>query len=430
LRYVLLNGIVFSELGFQYFGPVDGHDLGNLIEMLEQVKALKGPVLLHVVTQKGRGYQPAAENATVYHGIAPFDLETGKTNQSTDKPAQTYTEAFSEALTALAGEDPRIVAITAAMADGTGLERFHRLYPERFIDVGIAEQTAVSLGTAMALSGFRPVVAVYSSFMQRAFDQLIQDAALQRAPVVFALDRSGIVGEDGPTHHGVFDLSYLSQIPNMSVLLPRDEFMLSHMLRQACAYGEGPVALRYPRGKGKGCDAIENTDPLLAGPPLWGKGQTLRAGGQVLIVAGGHLAYDALEAARMLEGEGIDAAVYDPCFLKPLDASGIWEAAGAGRCGIVAIAEENVAPGGLGWAVTQLLSQTGYRGRIRCLCVPDAFVPQGSQSALRRQLGLDAVGIAAAVREEWDALDEQGCKTGGRGEREGRPAAYVAGACL
>jgi 1-deoxy-D-xylulose-5-phosphate synthase len=243
------------------------------------------------------------------------------------------------------------------------------------------------------------VVAVYSSFLQRAFDQLIQDAALQKAPVVFALDRSGLVGEDGPTHHGVFDLSYLNQIPNMSVMLPRDEYMLTHMLRMACAYEDGPVALRYPRGRGMGGEAAEKIDLRLSGALRWGRGQLLRPGKQVLIVASGHLLYDALEAARGLEIDGYDVAVFDPCFLKPLDVSGIWDV--ARYCEFVLTAEENVAPGGLGWAVTQLLSQNGYHGRIRCLCIPDEFVPQGDQGALRHRLSLDAEGLVAAIREEW-----------------------------
>jgi 1-deoxy-D-xylulose-5-phosphate synthase len=388
LRYIMVNGIVFSELGFQYYGPFDGHDLEGLIAVLRDVKEIKGPVMVHVVTEKGRGYKPAVENAAAFHGIAPFDLETGKTNGSAGKPPA-YTTVFSQALIELAEQDPRIIAITAAMADGTGLEDFRKQYPHRFFDVGIAEQTAVSFGAALALSGYRPVVAVYSSFLQRGYDQLLQDAALQKAPVVFALDRSGLVGEDGPTHHGVFDLSYLSHIPHMAVMMPRDGEMLRQMLGLAVQYQGGPVALRYPRGAGE--------EAPLRRPLKWGAAQLLRPGNQVLLVAAGPLVYEALAAAQALEAEGCSAAVLDPCFLKPLDGETLREAAQG--CGLVVTAEENVAGGALGWAVTRLLSEAGYPGRIRCLSVPDDFVPQGSQAELRRLLGLDAAGLAAAVRE-------------------------------
>jgi 1-deoxy-D-xylulose-5-phosphate synthase len=393
----MVNGVVFSELGFQYYGPVDGHDLKEVIAMLEQVKELKGPVLLHVVTEKGRGYPPAAEDATAFHGTPPFDLETGKVSTDSAAQAPTYTEAFSQALTGLAAEEPRIVAVTAAMADGTGLEEFRRRYPSRFFDVGIAEQTAVSFAAALALDGHKPVVAVYSSFLQRAYDQLIQDAALQSAPVVFALDRSGLVGEDGPTHHGAFDLSYLNHIPDMAVLLPRDEYMLSHMLRLACGHEGGPVALRYPKGRGLGADAIEMLLPRLGGAPSWGKGQMLRTGSQVMIIAAGPLVYDALVAAQTLEEEGLEVAVYDPCFLKPLDRDGIWEA--ARWCNMTLTAEENAGTGGLGMAVTQLLTESGYHGKIRNLHLPDEFIPHGSQKELRKRLGLDAEGMMGAIRD-------------------------------
>ena len=397
LRYLMVNGVVFSELGFQYYGPVDGHNLHSLIEILEQVKALEGPVFLHVVTQKGRGYKPAVDDATAFHGTAPFDIETGRQNGNSAN-ALSYTEAFSRALIEIAGEDPRVVAVTAAMADGTGLGEYRQTFPQRFFDTGIAEQTAVTFSTALALSGLKPVVAIYSSFLQRAFDQLIQDAALQKAPVVFAVDRSGLVGEDGPTHHGVFDLSYLNQIPGMAVLLPRDEFVLGHMLRLSLSRGEGPAAIRYPRGLGKGDASIEKTAPGAWGAPAWGKGQLLRQGRQVLIIAAGHLVYEGLAAAQAMEAEGCSVAVFDPCFLKPLDGEGIWEA--AKWCGLTIIAEENVAPGGLGWTVSRLLWEAGYHGRIRMICVPDAFVPQGSQAELRKQLGLDAQGIIRVMREE------------------------------
>ena len=399
LRYILVNGVVFTELGFQYFGPVDGHDIKNLIEILRQVKERKGPVILHVLTQKGKGYKPAVDNATAFHGIAAFDRETGRTADP-DQEAPSYTDVFSSTLLELAREDERILAVTAAMADGTGLERFRQAYPHRFFDIGIAEQTAVSYSTALALSGFRPVVAIYSSFLQRAFDQMIQDTALQNAPLLFAIDRNGLVGEDGPTHHGVFALSYLNQMPNMRILLPRDEHMLRHMMRLAFRHDEGPVALLYPKGKGKGKAAFGINASGAYKLPQWGKGQLLRKGFHVLIIAAGPLIYEGLQAAYQLQEEGVSVAVFDPCFLKPIDAKGIWDA--AENCGLTLIAEENVAAGGLGWTVTQQLQQAGYRGRIDCLSVPDRFIPQGSQGELRKELGLDAQGMIRVIRSYCD----------------------------
>ncbi len=412
LKYFMVNGLVFRELGFNYYGPVDGHNLENLIEILKQVKEIRGPVLLHVLTEKGRGYTPAEDDAAMFHGIAPFDLSTGKTNPSASR-VPTYTQAFSQKLLELAEKDERIIAITAAMPDGTGLEEFRQVYPKRFIDVGIAEQTAVTVGTALALEGLRPVVAVYSSFMQRAFDQLIQDAAIQKAPLVFALDRSGIVGEDGPTHHGAFDLSYLSQIPNMTVMVPRDERMLKEMLEAAVLYEEGPVALRYPRGRGVG-----RLNYLVKENLCWGKGQLLRPGQDVMILAAGPLVYQALTAAAYLEKEGWSAGVWDPCFIKPLDAKGILELAKS--CRTILTVEENVAAGGFGSRVAALLAeQKPPVPRLACLSLPDTFVEQGSQQQLLQELGLDAQGICRAcqslLRQTTPGFPEKGS-----GKRNGR----------
>lgn len=390
LKFILVNGLVFRELGFQYYGPVDGHDLAGLIEILQQIREIRGPVLLHVVTEKGRGYRPAVKDAALFHGIPPFDLETGKTNPAATR-IPTYTQAFSQRLLELAKEDPRIVAITAAMPDGTGLEEFRQAFPERFFDVGIAEQTAVTMGTALALSGLKPVVAIYSSFMQRAFDQLVQDTALQKAPVVFALDRCGLVGEDGPTHHGAFDLSYLSQIPNMAVLAPRDERMLKEMLEAALAYEAGPAALRYPRGRGVGRQNYLVTEPL-----RWGHGQLLRPGRDLMILAAGPLAYQALSAAAYLEAEGYSVGVWDPCFIKPLDQEGLKKL--SKNCPAILTVEENVAVGGFGSQVALFLAGQEEAPSFDHLCLPDDFVEQGERSRLLANLGLDAEGIAAAGR--------------------------------
>ncbi len=448
LRYLMVNGVVFSELGFKYYGPVDGHNIKSLIESLNQVKDIKGPVLLHVVTQKGRGYDPAMKNATEYHGIAPFDLRTGKTsataadtpvsvadtsaavvntpaiatassvsaadisvsvadiaraadqvNGQGDAVSVTFTRAFSEALTQLARENPRIVAVTAAMADGTGLEIFRRSFPDRFFDTGIAEQTAVTFATALALSGLKPVVAIYSSFLQRAFDQLMMDTALQNAPVVFAVDRGGLVGEDGPTHHGAFDLSYLNQIPNMSVMMPRDEVTLTRMLSLALARADGPVAIRYPKGTviSKGIIKSENEDLS------WGKGQLIRAGDRALVIAAGPLVYEAIKAAESFENEGVSIAVYDPCFLKPIDAQGILSL--AREYDLIITIEENVGNGGLGQVIAALLASNNYRGRLRIMSIPDSFVPHGSQKELRKVLSLDAEGLIRVMKAELSLSD-------------------------
>lgn len=391
IKYLVIPGVVFSELGFNYFGPVDGHDVRSLVEILNRLKDIKGPILLHVMTRKGKGYLPAQKDAATYHGIGPFEVESGR-SLAGNSNIPTYTKVFSDTMLKLARNDERILGITAAMADGTGLEPFAKQYPNRFFDVGIAEQTAVTLGTAMALDGFRPVVAVYSSFLQRAFDQLIQDTALQNAPVIFAIDRAGLVGEDGPTHHGAFDLSYLRCIPNMSVLVPRDEKSLQDMLWSAAQQEKGPIAIRYPRGRAQGVS-------LGPKPSLipWGKGEVLRAGQAAVVLAVGPLVYKAMAAAELLAQQGYSVGVADARFVKPLDEALVLSLCQAYP--LIITLEENTLSGGFGSGVLELLAKKNIKHEVHCLGLPDYFVKHGGQAYLHEELGLDAEGIAKQILE-------------------------------
>ncbi len=381
----LTPGMLFEALKFNYLGPVQGHRFDHLLETFHNVKNLTGPVLVHVITTKGKGYQPAECNPTCFHGLGSFDLETGEAKKTlTDLPS--YTAIFGDTMVKLGREDQRLVAITAAMPDGTGLVDFRLHYPERFFDVGICEQHAVTFAAGLALEGLRPVVAVYSTFLQRAYDQVLHDVCLQNLPVVFALDRGGIVGEDGETHQGVFDLSYLRHLPNMVVMAPKDEDELRHMLFTAINH-KGPIALRYPRGSGVGVPL----SPVLKNIPI-GQAEVLTAGQDLLMLAVGASVYPALEAANELAQQGFQATVVNVRFVKPLDQHTIltW----AAKCGRVLTVEENVTAGGFGSAVLELLADQGMFGiPVKRLGVGDVFLEHGSQKILRRKYGLDAQGI-------------------------------------
>lgn len=392
LRHLVVPGLVFHELGFRYFGPVDGHDIKAMAEMLKKLKKIDGPVLLHVLTQKGRGYAPAQDDACGFHGVGPFEVTSGQSLKG--KSSQpTFTEAFSEGILALAEKDKKMIGITAAMCDGTGLDGFAQAYPQRFFDVGIAEQTAVTFGTALALQGFHPVVAVYSSFLQRAYDQLIQDTALQKAPVVFAIDRAGLVGEDGPTHHGMFDLSYLRHIPNMTVFVPRDELQLKEMLQAALAYEEGPVAIRYPRGQVP--SPVGNIGAL---PQFqWGKAQCLKPGRDLMVLAVGPLVYEAFQVSAQLKEEGWDVGVTDLVSVKPLDQAYLNDLKETNVLWVTL--EDNTLIGGLGSALLEWQSQSQAPVTIERIGLPDQFIQQGSQKELRTLCGLGGEKLAEALRE-------------------------------
>jgi len=384
-------GMLFEAFGFNYIGPIDGHDLPMLIETLENVKKLNDAVLIHVLTKKGKGYKPAEDNPSLFHGVGPFDIGTGKIIKGKGGAAS-YTAVFGTALCKLAAEDERITAITAAMPDGTGLTGFAKEFPGRFFDVGIAEQHGVTFAAGLAAEGLRPVFAVYSTFLQRAYDQVFHDVCLQNLPVTFALDRGGVVGSDGPTHHGAFDISYLRHLPNMTLMAPKDENELQHMLATAIDLG-GPAAIRYPRGNGYGVPLDQTLRPMTIG-----KAELLRDGTDGAILALGTMVAPALEAAAELERQhGIRLTVVNARFVKPLDSALIVEL--AGRSGTLVTIEENALQGGFGSAVLELLEEHDLSGtRVLRLGYPDSYIPQGEQHELRSMLGLDPAGIAASIQ--------------------------------
>jgi len=383
-------GLVFEELGFFYVGPVDGHNLDHLIPTLENIGRLRGPVLLHVITKKGKGYPLAEDNPVTYHGTPSFDKTAGLASAAPSaQPA--FTKVFGDALVELAERDPRIVAITAAMPTGTGTHTFGERFPDRFFDVGIAEQHAVTFAAGLATEGKRPVAAIYSTFLQRAYDQVIHDVAIQNLPVVFALDRAGVVGDDGPTHHGAFDLAYLRTVPNLVVMAPRGGQMLRNMLYTALRH-PGPAAIRYPRGPLPEPEDLGGFEPIPTGVA-----ETLREGRDVAVLALGPLVVPALEAARRLGAERISVRVIDPRFVKPLDADTILAA--ARETGGIVTVEDHALMGGFGAAVLECLAAHGLQVPVRCLGLPDRFVEQAPQALQRAEAGLDADGICAAVRD-------------------------------
>ena len=383
-------GMLFEAFNFEYFGPINGHRLDHLIDILYNIKHLKEPVLLHVTTKKGKGYAPAEENPVYFHGCGCFEVETGQCIES-PKPVATYTEIFGQTMVRMAEKDPRIVAVTAAMPEGTGLTEFARIYPDRFFDVGIAEQHGVTFAAGMATEGLRPVLAIYSTFLQRAYDQLLHDVCLDRLPVIFAIDRGGLVGEDGPTHHGLFDLSYLRSLPNMVVMAPMDENELRRMLATALAH-DGPIALRYPRGVGEG---VVLEEPITALP--LGTGEILKKGDDVLILALGRPVNDALAAHSILQRDGISSTVVNCRFVKPLDIDLIGSL--VNKIPRIVTIEENVRQAGFGSAVLEALSDRGITGfQAERIGIADIFVEHGPQKLLRSTYGIDAKSIVKAAR--------------------------------
>ncbi|BBO87626.1 1-deoxy-D-xylulose-5-phosphate synthase 1 [Desulfosarcina ovata subsp. ovata] len=383
-------GMLFEAFNFEYFGPIDGHNLDHLIDILKNIKTMDEPVLLHVITKKGKGYRQAEDNPVYFHGVGSFDVDTGICRKKTTN-VPTYTEVFGNTMVALAETNPHIIAVTAAMPEGTGLVPFAKAYPERFFDVGIAEQHGVTFAAGMATEGFRPVVAIYSTFLQRAYDQILHDVCIERLPVVFALDRGGIVGEDGPTHHGLFDVSFLRTIPNMVVMAPRDENELRHMLATAVQH-DGPIAIRYPRGRGTGVDLDDGFRIL----PI-GKGEIMEHGDDLLILAIGSSVDEAVCAAALLrQNHHIRATVVNARFVKPLDDELILPLARSIRK--IITVEENTIQGGFGSAILELISDHGIQdAEIRRLGIQDLFVEHGPQDLLRRKYKLDATAIVQAA---------------------------------
>ncbi len=390
VKGLLLPGLLFEELGFRYFGPIDGHKFEHLLPTLENVLKLDGPTLLHVVTKKGLGYGPAMDNPVWFHASSPFDRETGRPRKKSSTPS--YSGIAVNTLIQLAKEDPRIVAITAAMSEGTGLAAFEKVFPERLYDVGIAEQHAVTFAGGLAAQGMRPVIPIYSTFLQRAYDQVVHDVATQNLPVTFCIDRGGLVAEDGTTHHGAFDLAYLRHVPNMVVMAPKDENELQHMVKSCVSY-DRPAAVRYPRGSSLGVEM----DPMPQALPL-GKGELLREGTDIALVAIGVTVHQAVAAAERLQQEGISAAVINARFVKPLDGELIASVAREVKC--LLTVEESTAMGGFGSAVLELLSEQGILGvRTKCLGLPDWYIEQGPQDLLREKYGLTADGIHQQAKE-------------------------------
>ncbi|MFH0924133.1 MAG: 1-deoxy-D-xylulose-5-phosphate synthase [bacterium] len=389
LKGLVVPGIMFEELGFKYVGPIRGHNMDDLIDTLEGVKQIKRPVLMHVITKKGKGYPVAEADPSSFHSAPPFDITSGIFSKKLDIP--TYTSVFSKTLVRIAEEDKRVIAITAAMPEGTGLKEFRDRFPDRFYDVGIAEQHAVTFAAGLAIEGMIPVVAVYSTFLQRSYDQILHDVCLQNLHVVFALDRAGIVGDDGPTHNGVFDISYLRHIPNLIIMAPKDENELQYMLKKAITL-KCPVAIRYPRGFGVGVELDKDFISITE------KAEILKTGDDVVLIAIGRMVYSALDAANYLEKDGVKAGVINARFIKPLDASLILKVAKDIKK--IVTLEENNLPGGFGSAILELLEEKRlYHVKVKRIGLPDKFIGHGSQEIIRHKYGLDSKGIVRVVKK-------------------------------
>ncbi|MBN2057658.1 MAG: 1-deoxy-D-xylulose-5-phosphate synthase [Candidatus Saganbacteria bacterium] len=385
--------VMFEELGFKYFGPIDGHNIPLIMSTLHHAREIEGPVLVHVITKKGKGYPPAEKDPSRFHGTGPFNIKTGAALNG--QKGLTYTKVFGQTLARIGERNDKVIGITAAMIDGTGLEEFATKFPRRFFDVGIAEEHAVTFAAGLAISGYRPVAAIYSTFLQRAYDQIVHDVCLQNLPVTFCLDRAGIVGEDGPTHHGVFDLAFLRSIPNMTVMAPKDENELQHMLNTALKIN-GPVSIRYPRGKGPGAELDAELKELEVG-----KGEVVFDSPEprILIVAIGSMVQPSVEAAKLLEQAGVAATVINARFAKPLDKELILEQAKKAKQ--VVTVEEGVLDGGFGSALLELLAETGLNIPVQRIGLPDKFVEQGKIAELHDSYGLTAKKIYQTVKSRF-----------------------------
>jgi 1-deoxy-D-xylulose-5-phosphate synthase len=391
LQNLLVPAVVFEELGFKYYGPVDGHDLPELVKIMKHLKEVRGPVMLHVCTTKGKGYKFAEADSESYHGVGSFNPQTGASGKPGAK--KTYTQVFGETMIEIAEREPQLVAITAAMPDGTGLCPFKKRFPDRFFDVGIAEAHAVTFAAGLAASGMKPVAAIYSTFLQRAFDQIVHDTALQKLNVVFAIDRAGLVGEDGPTHHGILDLSYMRQVPGMKIMCPRDEEQLRHMLWTAVRHEDGPICLRYPRGVGEG---VETGTELRILPV--GVGERLAEGSDLIFLAIGSCVGACMMARDILAESGVDAGVVDARWVKPMDEELVLQC--AGRTKLLITVEENSVVGGFGSAVLECLEgRGGGAASVRRLGLPDSFVEHGSRDKLLLRVGLSPEAIAKRALE-------------------------------
>ena len=387
LKHLMIPGMMFEELGVLYIGPIDGHNVEEMVRVLKRAALYQGPVLVHVLTEKGRGFDPAVRHPSRFHGADPFDKEKGLPLKSTNP---SYTDIFSTVMRKMGDRDEKVVAITAAMMDGTGLKRFHNMFPERFFDVGIAEEHAVTFAAALATQGLKPVVALYSSFLQRAYDQVLHDVCVQNLHVVFAIDRAGLVGKDGVTHQGVFDISFLSSMPNMVIMAPKNKYELSDMMKFAVDYN-GPIALRYPRG-----EANIRYEEFRA-PVQLGKAEPMIEEGEVLLFAIGSMVDTAMEARDILKDFGIEVAVCNARFAKPLDTEYLKQA--SKRYKTIVTLEENAKIGGFGEHVLACLHEMDYEGHCEIVGIPDKFIQHGAVDVLKEKLGIDAKGVAQRVMD-------------------------------
>ncbi len=389
VKGVITPGMLFEALGFRYFGPVNGHNVVNLVKMFEDLNKMSGPILLHIITEKGKGPSYATDHPQKIHALNPFDKSTGVEHKKAN--VQTYTKIFGTALVELALKDAKIVAVNAAMPDGTGLNYIQNEIPDRYFDVGIAEQHAITFCAGLATEGFTPVAAIYSTFLQRAFDQIIHDVAIQKLPVIFVLDRGGLVGADGPTHHGVFDLTYLRLVPGMTIMAPKDERELRNMLFTATQYKRGPIAIRYPRGNALGVVTGEFEKLEI------GKGEIVKEGIDIAILAIGNMVYNSVNAAKLLAEKGINAEVINARFVKPLDRELLFDV--FSRFEKVITVEDNTIVGGFGSAVSEFAVQHNLKNDILIHGVPDRFIEHGKPEELHEELRLDSKGISEAVLE-------------------------------
>jgi 1-deoxy-D-xylulose-5-phosphate synthase len=386
IKQLFVPGMFFEDMGITYLGPVDGHDLRALCRVFKEAEKLENAVLVHVITTKGKGYLPAEKYPSKFHGTGPFDIETGQTRETSGEDS--YTDVFSKVIYREAKKEPKLVAITAAMAGGTGLVPFSKTYRDRFFDVGIAEEHAVTFAAGLAAAGLKPVVAIYSSFLQRAYDQLIHDVCLQNLPVVFAIDRAGLVGSDGETHQGLFDLSFLSTIPNMTVMSPKNKWELADMLRFAIQY-PGPVAVRYPRGT-----AYTGLEEFRA-PIEYGKSEVIRKGSGVAIFSVGHMMETALQVCDALKTHGIDSTLVNSRFIKPVDEELLKELSASHT--LYVTIEENVLTGGYGAQVLACIEKERISVRTESFGIPDEYVEHGSVDVLRKEVMLDADTVTERI---------------------------------
>lgn len=389
-KQLVIPGMYFEEMGLTYLGPVDGHDVSDMLRIFKEAKRVKGPVLVHVLTKKGKGYLPAERHPSRFHGTEPFEIATGVPAGKRTKP--NYTDIFSTVMCKLGDRNPDVVAVTAAMPDGTGLKRFRNMYPDRFFDVGIAEGHAVTFAAGLAAGGMRPIVAIYSSFLQRAYDQIIHDVCIQNLPVVFAIDRAGLVGSDGETHQGIFDLSYLSSMPNMTIMSPKNKWELSDMLKFAVTY-DGPIALRYPRGLA--FEGLYEYRP----PIVYGKSECIYREKDIALLAVGSMIPTAIEVRNRLKAQGISCTLVNARFVKPIDTELIDLLLPVHS--LLVTLEENVASGGYGEKVRAYTDTLQTKTKVINICIPDCYVEHGSVDILRKELKIDAESVVQRILENW-----------------------------